>query len=136
MIDVYEKKPVVYTAFSKHFFFAKMQISAFVLDQERIPLNPFTNWGYFMDDMVDRKKVMRGNSNLIHLADEIWTFGPIADGVFDEVKLANVQQKKVRYFTVGKKITDISEISNTELVFEDELLGKFNKEEIHKEFGL
>jgi len=136
MIDRYEKKPTVYTAYSKHFFFAKMQISAFVLDHEGIPLNPFTNWGYFMDDMVDREKVARGNNNLIYLADEVWTFGPIADGVFREVKLANAQKKKIRYFTVGKKISDIREMTNKELIFEDELLGMYSNEEIYKEFGL
>ena len=136
MINSYEKKTAVYTAYSKHFFFAKMQISAFVLEQDRIPLNPFTNWGYYMDDMVDREKIVRGNNNLIYLADEVWTFGPISDGVFMEIKLVNVQKKKTRYFTVGKKISDIKEITNKELIFENELLDKAGKNEVYREFGL
>ena len=135
-MDRYEKKPAVYTAYSKHFFFAKMLISSYVLEKDYIPLNPFNNWEYFMDDMVERDLVVRGNNNLILLADEIWTFGPIADGVFAEVKLANALGKPIRYFTVGKKISDINEVTQHDLVFEDELLQKVDKDEINKEFNI
>ena len=135
-MDRYEKRPAVYTAFSKHYFFAKMLISAYVLDEGYIPLNPFNNWAYFMDDLVERDLVVRANNNLIILADEVWTFGPIADGVFAEVALANKLGKPVRYFSVGKKLKDILPLSNSTLVFEDELLEKVNKNDVYKEFGL
>ena len=135
-MDRFEKRPVIYTAYSKYYFFAKMLISSYVLDENYIPLNPFNNWEYFMDDMVERDLVVRGNNNFILLSDEVWTFGPIADGVFAEVKLANSLGKPVRYFSVGKKIEDIHVLSNKELVFEDELLQKFDRSEIYKEFGL
>lgn len=135
-MDRFEKRPIVYTAYSKHFFFAKMLISAYVLDKNYIPLNPFNNWEYFMDDMVNRDLVVRGNNNLILLADEIWTFGPIADGVFAEVKLANTLGKPVHYYSVGKKLQDIQPLTNDKLIFEDELLQKFEKDFIFKEFGL
>ena len=135
-MDQYEKKKAVYTAYSKFFFYYKMQISAYVLEEGYIPLNPFTNWGYFMDDMVDRDLVVRGNNNLIYMAEEIWTFGPIADGVYAEVQLANKLAKKVRHFSLGKKISDIHSIEKNELIFEDELLGKFSLAEINREFGI
>lgn len=135
-MDVFEKRPIIYTAFSKHFFYAKMQISAFVLEKGCIPLNPFTNWSYFMEDMVDRDLVVRGNNNLILLSDEIWTFGSIADGVFAEVRLANTLKKPVRYFFVGKNIEQIQPITNDLLIFEDELLKKLSKQEIFSEFSL
>jgi hypothetical protein len=135
-MDRFEKRAAVYTAYSKHFFFAKMLISAYVLDKNYVPLNPFNNWEYFMDDMVDRDFVIRGNNNLILLADEVWTFGPIADGVFAEVKLANSLGKPVRYYSVGKKIKDIQPLTNDALVFEDELLKQFERNIILKEFGL
>jgi hypothetical protein len=89
-----------------------------------------------MDDMVARDMVVRGNNNLILLADELWTFGPIADGVFAEVKLANSRNIPVKYFSVGKKISDIHSIENSELIFEEELLQKFEKANIFKEFGM
>ena len=135
-MDRFEKRPVIYTAYSKSYFFAKMLVSSYVLDKDFIPLNPFNNWEYFMDDMVDRDLVVRGNNNLILLSDEIWTFGPIADGVFAEVKLANSLGKPVRYFSVGKKLEDIHTLTNKELIFEEELLQKFDKKDIFKEFDL
>ena len=129
-MDRFEKRPVIYTAYSKYYFFAKMLVSSYVLDKDFIPLNPFNNWEYFMDDMVDRDLVVRGNNNLILLSDEIWTFGPIADGVFAEVKLANSLGKPVRYFSVGKKLEDIHTLTNKELIFEEELLQKFDRKDI------
>ena len=135
-MDRFERRPVVYTAYSKHFFFAKMLISSYVLDKNYIPLNPFNNWEYFMDDMVDRDLVVRGNNNLILLADEIWTFGPIADGVFAEVKLANSLGKPVHYYSVGKTIRDIQQLTNDKLIFEEELLQKFDRDIVFKEFDL
>ena len=135
-MDRFEKRPVIYTAYSKYYFFAKMLVSSYVLDKDFIPLNPFNNWEYFMDDMVDRDLVVRGNNNLILLSDEIWTFGPIADGVFAEVKLANSLGKPVRYFSVGKKLEDIHTLTNKELIFEEELLQKFDRKDIFREFDL
>lgn len=135
-MDRYEKRPVVYTAYSKHYFFAKNMVSAYVLNEGYIPLNPFTNWGYFLDDMVKRDLIVRGNNNLILLADEVWTFGPIADGVFAEVKFANSRNMPTRYFSIGKEISNIKPLENNKIVFEDELLEKFAKEKILKEFGL
>lgn len=135
-MDRFEKRPVIYTAYSKYYFFAKMLVSSYVLDKDFIPLNPFNNWEYFMDDMVDRDLVVRGNNNLILLSDEIWTFGPIADGVFAEVKLANSLGKPVRYFSVGKKLEDIHTLTNKGLIFEEELLQKFDRKDIFKEFDL
>ena len=135
-MDRFEKRPVIYTAYSKYYFFAKMLVSSYVLDKDFIPLNPFNNWEYFMDDMVDRDLVVRGNNNLILLSDEIWTFGPIADGVFAEVKLANSLGKPVRYFSVGKKLEDIHTLTNKELIFEEELPQKFDRKDIFKEFDL
>ena len=135
-MDRFKKRPVIYTAYSKYYFFAKMLVSSYVLDKDFIPLNPFNNWEYFMDDMVDRDLVVRGNNNLILLSDEIWTFGPIADGVFAEVKLANSLGKPVRYFSVGKKLEDIHTLTNKELIFEEELLQKFDRKDIFKEFDL
>ena len=135
-MDLYKKKPAVYTAYSKHYFFDKMQISAFCLEQGYIPLNPFTIFGYFMDDMVDRDIVVNGNNNLIYMADEVWTFGPIADGVFAEVRLANNLGKPVKHFSLGKRIDDIRPLNKEGLHFEEELLNKFHRCEIEKEFGI
>ena len=121
MIDKKERLNAVYTAHSKYNFFARRMISAFVLEQNKIPLNPFTNWDYFMNDMVDRSLTIRANNNLIYLSDELWQFGTIADGCYWEIKLAMEQNMEIKFYTIGKKLSDIKELSIDELDFEDEL---------------
>lgn len=128
--------PIIYTAFSKHSFYAKMLISAYVLINGYIPLNPFNNWAYFMDDMVERDLVVRGNNNLILLSDEVWVFGSIADGVYVEMKFAISKNIPIKFFSVGKKIHDIQTINITEVTFEDELLQQIELREIQKELYL
>lgn len=43
MINTKEKINTVYTAHSKHNFYAKKLISAYTLEKNYLPLNPFTN---------------------------------------------------------------------------------------------
>ena len=123
-IDHLENICSVYTAFSKHYFYARMLISSFVLRNNRLPLNPFSNWGYYMDDMVGRDLIVRANNNLIYLADELWTFGPIADGVLKEIELANSLNIPVFHYSVEKDMSSIMPIAKDSLVFESELLEK------------
>ncbi len=129
MIDIKDKIPSVYTAHSKYNFYARKLISAYVLESNHLPLNPFTNWDYFMDDMVDRKLTVRANNNLIYLSDELWQFGEISDGCYNEIKLAMMLNKKVRFFTVGKRIDDINELEIDNIIFEDDLKEKINIDE-------
>lgn len=133
MIDIKEKIPSVYTAHSKHFFFARKMISAFVLEEEHVPLNPFTNWDYFMNDMVDRDLTVRANNNLIMISDELWQFGIISNGCYHEIKLAMNLNKKLRFFSLGKKLENIKEITITDLKFESELSDEYDMNTFIKE---
>lgn len=132
-MDKKEKKCIIYTAQSKYYYFARMMISKYVLEHDSVPLNPFSNWAYFMDDMVDRELVVRANNNLIILSDELWSFGPIADGVLAEIRFAVSLGKKIRYFSAGKKYEHIKEINIDELEFEEEVLQENNKLELIEE---
>lgn len=133
MIDIKQKINSVYTAHSKYNFYARKIISAYVLEDNKLPLNPFTNWNYFMDDMVDRKLTVRGNNNLIYLADELWQFGIISNGCYHEIKLAMSLNKKIKFFEIGKTITDIKEININKLEFEEELKQEYNMNEFKEE---
>lgn len=77
-----------------------------------------------MGDQVKRDLVVRANNNLILQADELWQFGPIADGCYHEIMLAMKQGKPVRFFSIGKRVKDIRPLEVTELEFEDELREK------------
>lgn len=79
---------LVYTAFSKKLFYFRMFISKFVLERNCIPLNPFMIHDYFMLETVERDKIRKSNNALVEKADELWVFGPVSDGVLNEIKIA------------------------------------------------
>lgn len=135
MINSPEITPPIYTAHSKHFFFARKMISTFVLEQNYLPLNPFTNWDYFMNDMVDRALTVRANNNLIVISDELWQFGIISNGCYHELKLAMKLGKPIRFFSIGKRVEDIKPIDVKELEFEEELREEYDVEEFAAELA-
>ena len=111
---------LVYPAHSKHYFYFRQHISKFVLQQNCVPLNPFMIFEYFMLDTIERGSIRNANNNLVKKADEIWIFGPISDGVLEEIRLAKEEGKSVRYYSIIKS-KDIKEISKNEAEFEEDL---------------
>jgi hypothetical protein len=112
-----------------------MYVSAFVLRNDVLPINPFTLWGYFLDDLVDRKRVRRANDALLDLADEVWVFGQVADGVVHEVMRARAGGKRVRYFQLGDGSTDIAEVCWRGLDVEEEALERYGAGELERVLG-
>jgi|GEM_PF-972049 len=114
--------PTVFTAQSKKFFYCRDVVCQFVLNRGCLPINPFRVFDYFLSDRVDRNLIRQGNNHLIRLCDELWVFGPIADGVFFELVHAAHLQKRVRFFTIGTSEKDIQLISDIDkIVFEPEV---------------
>ena len=125
-----KQKPVVFTAQSKRFFYCRDAVCEFVLRKGAIPLNPFRIFEYFLNERVPRDLVRLGNNNLIRIADELWIFGSIADGVLKEIFYAKQLQKKIRYFSIDHMASDIKEIHNLmDLKFEPGVFSKGNKKE-------
>jgi hypothetical protein len=119
-----EQGPVVFTAQSRHLFYARMLICRYVLERGAVPLNPFNLWGYFLDDMVARDIVRGANNNLVRRADELWVFGPVADGVLYEIRLAMSIAKPLRFFSAGPTIDDIRPLDVGDIEFESDLAGR------------
>lgn len=107
--DLLTKKPLVFSAFSKHLFYFRMHISKFILEQACVPLNPFMTFDYFLLDTVDRNVIREGNNNLVLRADQLWTFGEISDGVLTELLIVKRLGKPIRFFDViqSKEIIEI-----------------------------
>ena len=121
---------VVYPSHSKRNYYAKRIISAYVLKKGCIPLNPFMNWGYFLDDMVERDLVRKANTKLIELSDEIWQFGEISNGCYHELLLGMKRGVLIKFFTVGGQMDTIKPIKNLDgLIFEQELANEIDIEE-------
>lgn len=112
---------VIFTAQSKAFFYCRDAVCEYVLKQGLLPINPFRVFEYFLGDRVDRNIVRQGNNQLVELADELWVFGPVADGVLFEIIRARERHKPVRYFSIATRSTEIKPISVSEVTFEPEV---------------
>jgi hypothetical protein len=113
--------PVVFTAQSKAYFYCRDAICEYVLKQGLLPINPFRVFEYFLGDRVDRDLVRQGNNQLISLADEVWVFGPVSDGVLFEVVRARRLRKPVRLFSVATRSSEIKPINIGDVKFEPEV---------------
>ena len=99
-LDLSKGKKLVYTALSKHYFCYRMFISKYVLEQNKVPVNPFMVFDYFMLDTVDRDVVRSANNSLVTRCDELWVFGPVSNGVLSEIKIARADNKPIKYFAI------------------------------------
>lgn len=125
--NLHDDKVVVFTAISAKNFHQRMLISKFVFDQGCVPVNPFTNFGYYLYELVDRDVVSNGNNNLVKRCDELWVFGDISDGILSEIKLFAKLQRPIKYFDISQLPKKISKTSISKLPFEAGL-EKFRKE--------
>jgi hypothetical protein len=112
---------VIFTAQSKAFFYCRDAVCEFVLKQGLLPINPFRVFEYFLGDRVERNIVRQGNNQLVELADELWVFGPVADGVLFEIIRARERHKPVRYFSIATRSSEIKPISVNDVTFEPEV---------------
>lgn len=113
-------KKLIYTALSKHYFYFRMQISRYVLEQGKVPLNPFMLFDYFLLDTVDRNLVRDANNSVLLRSDEIWVFGPISNGVLAEILLARKANLPIFYFKIEKPHNIIS-IDPRDVEMEEEM---------------
>jgi hypothetical protein len=112
-----EEMKLIFSAYSKHNFYFREHISKYILETGNIPLNPFMSFEYFMLDTVPRDIVRSANNTLVKRADELWIFGQIADGVFNEIQLAKENKKPIKYFKI-KDSKIIERISKENVEFE------------------
>ncbi len=113
--NITEKRPLVFTAYSKKNFFCRDMISEFVFKMGNVPLNPFKNFDYFLRDKVKRDFVRRANNNLLMVADALWVFGDVSDGVLKEIKLAKSFSLETLFYALGNSIEDIQLTNHVKL---------------------
>lgn len=101
----------------------RMLISRFVLEQGGVPLNPFMVFDYFLADTVERDVVRRANNNMVALADELWVFGEISNGVLAEIIQAKQAGKPIKYFAI-RDDRDFEELTAMSVELEDEVADR------------
>ena len=113
-------KKLVYTAISKHYFYYRMHISRYVLEQGKVPLNPFMLFDYFLLDSLERDLVREANNSVLLRSDEIWVFGPVSNGVLAEIILAQKANRPIFYFKIENS-QQITPIAPEEIEMENEV---------------
>jgi uncharacterized FAD-dependent dehydrogenase len=122
--------PLIFTAQSKKFFYSRDVVCEYVFNQGMLPINPFRIFDYFLGDRVPRDIIRQANNHLVRVCDELWVFGPIADGVLFEVIYAINMHKPIRFFSIGTKSSEIYPIERlTDIKFEAEVHSSRQKRE-------
>ena len=111
----------VFTAQSKVYYYCKNAVCEFVFNQNKLPINPFKVFDYFLNDRVDRDLIRRANNQLINICDELWVFGDIANCVMFEILTAKNFNKPIKYFTIATRSAGITEVNINEMIFESEM---------------
>lgn len=109
----------VFTSFSKKKFYLRAQISAFILENDSVPISPFMNFEYNMSGTVNKDLIRIANNSMITRSDELWVFGPISDGVLVEVFLAKKNKIPVKFFKIIDDNGNFCEINIKEVELED-----------------
>lgn len=113
--DLFERRPLVFTAHAAETAYLRERICAFVLERGAVPVNPWMMGGYFLYGLVDKDAVRRANNNLLMRADELWVFcdpsAVVADGVQVEIDWAMAHDVPVRSFRLDHYGEDIEEVS-------------------------
>lgn len=119
-LELPNDRKIVFTALSKHYFYFRMHISQFTLQEGAVPISAFMLFDYFMLDTVERDIVRSANNTLLKRSDELWVFGDISDGVLAEIKMAKSLNMPIKYFTIenSQRIVPV-EIESVR--FEDEV---------------
>lgn len=123
-------KSIIFTAMSKYFMAYRDAVCEYVFLQGGVPINPFRAYDYFLGNRVDHDLVRAANNNLIRISDELWVFGPVADGVLAEVFYAPTLGKPVRFFAIASRAQDMRPLELGELEFERDVCTKANRPEM------
>ena len=75
---------------------------------------------YFLLDSITRQTVRDSNNTIVERCDEVWVFGPVSDGVLEEIRLAKKCNKPIRYFAIVNS-RGIKEIPKEDVTFEEGL---------------
>ncbi len=93
-------KKLIFCSHSRHFMHASLLICKYVIDKECVPINSFTNFGYFLYELVPRHDIAESINNIINRCDEQWVFGPITEGVRMEINMCRQMGKPIRFFQI------------------------------------
>lgn len=124
-------RKMVYATHSKSWFYAKEVVIQFAVKQGVAAVNPFMNYGFYLNEMVKKDEIVECCHQLIRTADELWVFGPVSEAILTDIAVAVMEGKEIRFFSISDQIAEIHELHMDDVVFEREVhAGQIRKSDL------
>lgn len=124
-------RKMVYVTHSKSWFFAREVVMQFAVRQGVAAVNPFMNYGFYMNGTVDKDEVIECCHQIIRTSDELWVFGPVSEAILTDIAVAVMERTEVRFFSISEEISEIHELSPDDIIFEREVhAGQIRKSDL------
>ena len=93
------QRKLVYATHSRNWFYAREAITRYAVEQGAAVVNPFMNYGFYLNGAVKKDEVDECCHQLIRSADELWVFGPISEAILTDIVVAVMEGKHIRFFS-------------------------------------
>ena len=124
-------RKMVYVTHSKSWYYAKEIVMQFAIEQGVAAVNPFMNYGFYMNGSVEKDGVVECCHQLIRTADELWVFGPISEAILTDIAVAVMEGKEVHFFSISEHKSEIHELQMEDIIFEREVhAGQIRKSDL------
>lgn len=124
-------RKMVYVTHSRSWFYAKEAVVQFAVKQGVAAVNPFMNYGFYLNGAVEKDEIMECCHQLIRTAEELWVFGPVSEAILTDIAVAVMEGKEVRFFSISERASEIRELQMDDVVFEREVhAGQIRKSDL------
>lgn len=125
------QRKLVYATHSRNWFYAREAITRYAVEQGAAVVNPFMNYGFYLNGAVKKDEVDECCHQLIRSADELWVFGPISEAILTDIVVAVMEGKHIRFFSISEQSSEIHELREEDISFEREVhAGKIKKADL------
>lgn len=122
---------LVYITYSKNWFYVRETLTQYAVQQGAAAINPFMNYGYYLNGAAKKDEVVECCHQLIRSAEELWVFGPISEASLTDIVVAVMEGKNIRFFSISDKVSEIYELRMEEISFEREVhAGQIKKSDL------
>ena len=127
----FSERKLVYVTHSRSWFYARETVMKYAISQGVVPVNPFMNYGYYLNSEADKEPVVECCHELLRSASELWIFGPVSEAILTDLAVAVTEGKTIRFFSISDRISEIHQLHMEDIIFEREVhAGQIHKADL------
>ncbi|MDO5410460.1 MAG: hypothetical protein Q4F21_08410 [Lachnospiraceae bacterium] len=124
-------RKLVYVTHSKSWFYAREAVMEFAVKQGAAAVNPFMNYGFYLNGAVKKDVVTECCHQLIRTVEELWVFGPVSEAILTDIAVAVMEGKEIHFFSISENPAEIHELRMEDITFEREVhAGQIHKSDL------